>query len=159
MAFRAKDIGMELQIPIWRLRTWMTFTPRAVERYMHAMFRNEKITGEWFRLSYQEVEQLRRFRLNAPALPPYTPPIPLPQPKPIQTQQFSLSFVLPGRRKRTNRVPYTCYHCQASWMGQPAPLPERCPNCSTRGWNLPIKRPRGRPKGFRPRRGPPDSTP
>lgn len=68
--FRMKAIGIELKMPIWLLRTWVIRTPRIMEHYLHGMFREHKITREWFRLGYHEIERLRHLNLNAPALPP-----------------------------------------------------------------------------------------
>jgi hypothetical protein len=68
LALRMNAIGLELKMPVWVLHTWQTRTPRVLERYLHGMLNACRLAGEWFRLGHSELERLRHFRLDAPAL-------------------------------------------------------------------------------------------
>jgi hypothetical protein len=46
---------------------------------------------------------------------------------------------------------YRCYQCGWRWMSLLAHRPDRCPNCRTRNWDTPHRRPRGRPRKASPR--------
>lgn len=66
--FRIKTIGAELNMPVRLLRCWYTTEPIAVENLLHAIMASERIIKEWFRLSYQHVDCLRKINLSAKAI-------------------------------------------------------------------------------------------
>jgi hypothetical protein len=41
---------------------------------------------------------------------------------------------------------YRCHQCGWRWTSTLAHPPERCPNCHSRNWDTPHRRPRGRPR-------------
>lgn len=45
---------------------------------------------------------------------------------------------------------YRCHQCGWRWTSTLAHPPERCPNCHSRNWDTPHRRPRGRPRKARP---------
>ena len=49
---------------------------------------------------------------------------------------------------------YRCHQCGWRWTSTLAHPPERCPNCHSRNWDTPHRRPRGRP-----RKVPPEAEP